>query len=113
MYSSELSEHLSNANAANATTAFTNHSSDAARIAFAALLHVPIPLLVLSNQKTVVLKNYAAEKLLGPDAVNGKTLSQLGVQIAQDGERKRYTWEVWNLEKLRTWACINKAIGVS
>ena len=70
------------------------HISDAARVALAALLHVPIPLLVLSNQKTVVLANYAAEKLLGSDIADGKTLAQLGIQVAQDDEQKGHAWEV-------------------
>lgn len=94
MHSSEfdLNAHPTIA-AANATTS-TPQTPDAARIAFAALLHVPIPLLVLSNQKTVVLANHAVEKLLDLDTTDGKTLSQLGIQVAQDDHNTRYTWEV-------------------
>lgn len=72
-----------------------HHTSDAARIALAALLHVRIPLLVLSNRKTVLLANHAAEQLLGLETPNGKTLSQLGIQRAQEDLPTRYTWEVY------------------
>lgn len=94
-------------------TTSTKHTSDAARIAFAALLHVPIPLLVLSNQKTVVLANYAAEKLFGLETADGQTLSQLGIQVAQDDDQTRYTWEVRNTKISGIWARVDGVVGVT
>ena len=93
MRSSEFDLNAHHVDSTNVTTS-THHTSDAARIALAALLRVRIPLLVLSNQKTVLLANHAAEELFDLETLNGNTLSQLGIQIAQDEARTRYTWEV-------------------
>lgn len=67
-------------------------------IAFAALQYLPIPLLVLSSLKTVVLANEAMGRLLGlrqettvaqtenvTDVLKGQTLSQIGIDMFQDG----------------------------
>lgn len=70
------------------------HLSDPARIAFPALLHVPVPLLVLSSQKRVVLANYAVGELLGLDAADGRTWAELGIRIAPDEGQKWHAWEV-------------------
>ena len=94
-------------------TTSTKHTSDAVRIAFAALLHVSIPLLVLSNQKTVILANYAAEKLLGLETADGQNLSQLGIQVAEDDDQTRYTWEVQNPKISEIWARVDGVIGVT
>ncbi len=87
------------------------NTSDAAGIALAALIHVPTPLLVLSDLKTVVLASHAMEELLGLDSASeidispvhaydegamsqGKSLSQLGIQLVQHEEQNRVSWEV-------------------
>jgi PAS domain-containing protein len=67
-------------------------------IAFAALQNLPIPLLVLSSLKTIVLANEAMGRLLGlrgdatssqqqsvMDVLKGQTLSQIGIDMLQDG----------------------------
>ena len=83
--------------------------------ALAALQHMPTPLVVLSNWKTVILANDAMGRLLGLDAVEdghevaqedgqyekppvtdmlrGQSLSQIGVDILQDGQRIWVDWE--------------------
>ncbi len=87
------------------------NTSDAAAIALAALIHVPTPLLVLSDLKTVVLASHAMEELLGRDSANendispvhaydegamlqGKSLSKLGIELVQEEEQNRVSWEV-------------------
>lgn len=67
-------------------------------IAFAALQNLPMPLIVLSSLKTILLANEAMGRLLGlhPDArsgqqesvtdiLRGQTLSQIGIDMLQDG----------------------------
>ena len=90
--------------------------SAAANVAFAALHYLPTPLLVLSSVKSVVLANEAMGRLLGmdfPEAYHksadnsdsedeeplldrlvGRTLSEIGVQIIQNGQRVWVGWEV-------------------
>lgn len=79
----------------------------AAEIAFTALQYLPTPLLVLSSLKTVVLANEAMGRLLSlhlEDAVDedkrtvaeilkGQTLSQIGVDMLQDGQPVWVSWE--------------------
>jgi PAS domain-containing protein len=75
--------------------------------ALTALQYLPIPLLVLSSQKTVVLANEAAGRLLGiefestavqglsvTDLLDGKSMTELGVDILQDGSPLMVAWEV-------------------
>ena len=91
-------------------------SSAAADVAFAALHYLPTPLLVLSSIKSVVLANEAMGRLLGMDfpeayykhvdksdiedeeplldRLVGRTLSEIGVQIIQNGQRVWVGWEV-------------------
>ncbi|MCJ1437566.1 hypothetical protein MMC27_006953 [Xylographa pallens] len=84
---------------------------NAADIALAALQHLPTPLLVLSSLKTVVLANEAIGRLLGltgndagpvlegssprneGDSLRGQTLSQLGIDMIQDGQPIWVSWE--------------------
>lgn len=84
----------------------------AAEAAFAALLYLPTPLLVLSSLKTVILANEAVGRLLGLDATHltaadgdreeisvvdklrGQSLSQLGIDMIQDGQQIWVSWEV-------------------
>ncbi|KAL9595868.1 MAG: hypothetical protein Q9219_006173 [cf. Caloplaca sp. 3 TL-2023] len=76
----------------------------AAEAALAAFKYLPTPLLVLSSWKTIVLANDAMGRLLGLDAVQpnetsddrnqatsdllrGQSMSQIGVDMLQDGQR--------------------------
>ncbi|PVH98193.1 putative histidine kinase group protein-like protein [Periconia macrospinosa] len=74
--------------------------------ALTALQYLPIPLLVLSAQKTVVLANEAMGRLLGiefectatsgitvSDALEGKGMAELGVDILQNGSPLLVSWE--------------------
>jgi PAS domain-containing protein len=67
-------------------------------IAFAALQNLPMPLIVLSSLKTILLANEAMGRLLGlhpeagsgqqesvTDVLIGQTLSQIGIDMLQDG----------------------------
>ena len=69
-------------------------------LAMAAMQYLPTPLIVLSSLKTVVLANEAMGRLLGFDHANedgsddgkstlerlrGQTLSQVGIDMIQDG----------------------------
>ncbi|KAL8805380.1 MAG: hypothetical protein Q9200_005446 [Gallowayella weberi] len=81
--------------------------------ALAALQYLPTPLLVLSTWKTVVLANEAMGRLLGldvkqqnqplgaeeqdqipiSDILRGQSLSQIGIDMLQDGQRVWVSWE--------------------
>ncbi|MCJ1479055.1 hypothetical protein MMC13_007739 [Lambiella insularis] len=79
--------------------------------ALTALQHLPIPLLVLSSLKTVVLANEAFGSLLGLARNNaeldaqyeaeanpmgilrGQTLSQIGIDLLQDGQAVWVSWD--------------------
>ncbi|KAL9606052.1 MAG: hypothetical protein Q9179_000785 [Wetmoreana sp. 5 TL-2023] len=87
--------------------------SEAAEAALAALEYLPTPLLVLSQQKTVILANEAMGRLLDLDARNqspssteeeqeqfsvsrllcGQGLSQIGIDMLQDGQKIWVSWE--------------------
>jgi hypothetical protein len=76
-------------------------------LAMAAIQHLPYPLMVLDKQKTVVMANEAMGRLLNIQDYEGitgeetsimgklwgKTLSQLGIDVLQDG---RPTWIIWD-----------------
>jgi hypothetical protein len=75
--------------------------------ALTALQYLPIPLLVLSSQKTVVLANEAMGRLLGiefestaieglsvTDTLRGQSMAELGVDILQNGSPIMVSWEV-------------------
>lgn len=72
-----------------------------------ALQYLPIPLLVLSSEKTVMLANEAMGRLLGidfesialhdfsvSDALQDKTVGELGIDILQNGSPLMISWEV-------------------
>jgi PAS domain-containing protein len=70
-----------------------------------ALQYLPVPVLVLSSEKTVVLANEAMGRLLGIDfesiqdlsiseVLQDKTMGELGVDILQNGSPILVTWEV-------------------
>lgn len=88
---------------------------NAAEVAFAALQYLPTPLLVLSSLKLVVLANEAFGRLLGLDTLQespttagneekeqilvsemlrGQSLSQIGIDMVQDGQQVWVSWEV-------------------
>lgn len=80
----------------------------AGQLAFSTMQFLPVPVLVLDNLKTVVLANEAMGKLLGlmndandasvDDAskflenIHGQTLSQIGIDMVQNG---RPVWVAW------------------
>ncbi|KAF2118368.1 putative histidine kinase HHK6p [Lophiotrema nucula] len=99
-----------------ATSPGSIHSNDSLSIrlqspsttmaALTALQYLPIPLLVLSSLKTVVLANEALGRLLGIDfestigegvsitqLLNGKSIAELGVDILQNGSPILVSWE--------------------
>lgn len=72
-----------------------------------ALQYLPVPLLVLSSLKTVVVANEAMGRLLGIDfestafhdlsiseLLEDKSISDLGIDILQDGSPILVPWEV-------------------
>lgn len=82
-----------------------------AETALTALQYLPTPILVLSNLKTVILANDAMGLLVGLDNYNseegeeddgvsvgdllrGQTLSQIGIDLIQDGQPIWVSWEV-------------------
>ena len=81
------------------------------QLAFSALQFLPVPLLVLNNLKTVVLANEAMGRLLGlvtedadsqPDEtpsvlerLRGQSLSQVGIDMIQDGRPVWVAWEAF------------------
>ena len=86
----------------------------AADAAFSALQYLPTPLMVLSTAKTVMLANGAMGRLLGLDSLEGidrcsdedgeesapvtdmllgQSLSQVGVDMVQDGQPILVSWE--------------------
>ena len=90
-------------------------SSVTAELAFTALQHLSIPMLVLSSSKTVVLANGAMRHLLSGDAVDGYesildggngdlsavgdtlyglSLSQIGIELIREGYQDWVDWEV-------------------
>ncbi|KAH7321317.1 hypothetical protein B0I35DRAFT_211892 [Stachybotrys elegans] len=78
-----------------------------AQLAFSAMQYLPVPTIVLNNLKTVVLANEAMGRLIGIiphdssdedasftiDRLRGQTLSQVGIDMLQDG---RPVWVAWD-----------------
>lgn len=77
-----------------------------AMASFTAMQYLPIPLMVLSAQKTVVLANEAMGRLLGIDfestafhglsiteALQDRPIGDLGIDILQNGSPLMITWE--------------------
>lgn len=75
------------------------------QLAFSTLLYLPVPVLVLNNLKTVVLANEAMGRMLGMDSTSdssfvaerlrGQSLSQIGVDMLQDGRPVWISWEAF------------------
>lgn len=79
------------------------------QLAFSAMQFLPVPVLVLNSLKTVVLANEAMGRLLGLisdsnegiteeasrllDKLNGQSLSQIGIDMIQNG---RPVWVAWD-----------------
>jgi hypothetical protein len=85
--------------------------TDLAAVAFAALQYLPTPILVLSSTKRILQANDAMGILLGLDNAElgdqsehdrpptvdlllGQTLSQIGIDLLQDGQPLWVNWEV-------------------
>ena len=80
-------------------------STTPGQLAFSALQFLPVPVLVLDNLKTVVLANEALGQLLGlypggadamvpvMDTLRGQSLSQVGIDLIQDGGPVWIEWE--------------------
>lgn len=107
---------------------------NAAEVAFAALEYLPTPLLLLSSLKLVVLANEAFGRLLGLDTLQdssttagneekeqilvsqmlrGQSLSQIGIDMVQDGQQVWVSWEVLNPDKLEQRDLLTKIIEIS
>ncbi|KAG5999906.1 hypothetical protein E4U54_001617 [Claviceps lovelessii] len=77
------------------------------QLALSAMKYLPVPVLVLNNLKTVVLANEAMGRMTGlisettsheasaaaVDQLRGKSLSQVGIDMLQDGRPVWITWE--------------------
>lgn len=77
------------------------------QLAFSTMQYLPVPVIVLNNLKTVVLANEAMGRMMGlisettpqDDAtiaierLRGQTLSQVGIDMLQDGRPVWITWE--------------------
>ena len=86
-----------------------SRSLSAAEVALSAMQYLPYPLIVLNDQKTVSLANDAMVRLLGledqeedgmtdegttaADRLTGQTLSQMGIDMLQEGRPVWVTWE--------------------
>lgn len=79
-----------------------------AQLAFSAMQYLPLPVIVLSNLKTVVLANEAMGRMMGivtedsdddslvtNERLRGQTLSQVGIDMLQDGRPVWITWEAF------------------
>jgi len=87
----------------------TPGSPNPADLAFSALQYLPYPLVVLNDEKTVVMANDAMGRLLGledqdsdvaseegiyaVDRLQNQTLSQMGIDMLQDGQPVWVTWD--------------------
>jgi hypothetical protein len=103
--------------------------------AFAALQYLPVPLIVLSSQKTVILANEAMGRLLNidlaldqnaledgssellsvTDKLHGYNMGQLGIDLLQGGSPLMVSWEVCSKvpssvalrPMVSVWACLH------
>ncbi|OAA73852.1 autoinducer 2 sensor kinase/phosphatase luxQ [Cordyceps fumosorosea ARSEF 2679] len=80
-----------------------------AQLAFSAMQYLPVPVIVLNSLKTVVLANEAMGRMMGiiaddsddddlsltTDRLRGQTLSQVGIDMLQDGKPVWVTWETF------------------
>ena len=81
--------------------------SSTAMASLAALQYLPVPLIVLSSLKTIVVANEAMGRLLGMDfestvtegmsvseSLRGQGMNELGIDIIQNGSPILVSWEV-------------------
>ena len=81
--------------------------SSTAMASLAALQYLPVPLIVLSSTKTIVVANEAMGRLLGIDfestvtdqmsvseSLRGQGMNELGIDIIQNGSPILVSWEV-------------------
>jgi hypothetical protein len=88
---------------------------------------MPVPLLVLSSAKTVVIANEAMGRLLGIDfestafhdlsiseALQDKSMADLGVDILQNGSPILVSWEVCDGQEpqVHMGNCVDRRIGL-
>lgn len=79
-----------------------------AQLAFSAMQYLPVPTIVLNSLKTVVLANDAMGRFMGlitddgdedgqliNDRLRGQTLSQVGIDMLQEGRPVWITWETF------------------
>jgi hypothetical protein len=101
--------------------------SNAVAPAFAALQYLPVPLIVLSSQKSVILANEAMGRLLNldlmqssnesdrgteaalsvTDILHGYNISQLGIDFLQGGSPILVSWEVSTRESTHKFALLD------
>jgi hypothetical protein len=92
--------------------------------ALTALQYLPVPVLVLSSDKTVVVANEAMGRLLGidfestayhdfsiSDVLHDKTMGELGIDILQNGSPLMMTWEVCPLHTKFTAGCTADSVA--
>ncbi|KAH6608932.1 histidine kinase [Trichoderma cornu-damae] len=79
------------------------------QVAFSAMEYLPVPVIILNSLKTVVLANEAMGRMLGTisddvgdedvsatmEKLRGQTLSQVGIDMLQDGHPIWITWEAF------------------
>lgn len=77
------------------------------QLAFSTMQYLPVPVIVINNLKTVVLANEAMGRMMGLisettsqddatvsiECLRGQTLSQVGIDMLQDGRPVWITWE--------------------
>lgn len=106
---------------------------NSAEVSFAALQYLPTPLLLLSSLKLVVLGNEAFGRLLGLDTLQespttagneekeqilvsemlrGQSLSQIGIDMVQDGQQVWVSWEVYSPNKLEQRGLLTQMIEI-
>jgi hypothetical protein len=103
----DRSEHSPGSIHSNDSSIRMGQSSSTAMASLAALQYLPIPLIVLSPEKTVVVANEAMGRLLGIDfestanegmsvseSLRGQGMSELGIDIIQHGSPILVSWEV-------------------
>lgn len=79
------------------------------QLAFSAMQYLPVPIIVLNSLKTVVMANEAMGRMMGilpeacddedpsftTDFLRGQTLSQVGIDMLQEGRPIWVTWETF------------------
>ena len=94
------------------------------KLAISAMRYLPVPIIVLNSLKTVVLANDAMGRMMGDtgdstpsdvalsslETLRGQTLSQVGIDMLQDGRPVWISWESF-LDTLATEAVVQSAEG--